>query len=473
VEEDVDTETLAKLPYDPHTWIEIPNAGPSSVDRKYGHVSALYPELSDFRRNPDLSWYCGADFMREEHAGLWSKVWTCAGRLADVKEPGSYFRYRLGTESIVVTRSLQGNVRAFFNVCQHRGRELVDHDFGNGAQFVCPFHSWRFDLEGRNTRVTDDDLFSEEALEGDLNLRPLKCETWGGFVFVNIDLDAEPLTDFLKDVPELMAAYDMENMHVVQDIVLALDCNWKVALEAFIEGYHTHSSHPQVLPVLDDYHEQTDVFGNGHSRMSTPLAIPSPRMKGDNLNIGLRMMLEDVGIDPDSFEGGASDVFPAILAAKRQPGFCNGLDYSRMTDSQIMSNWNYFVFPNMTLNCQPEGIISMRFLPHGKDPSKSYYHSVVIAPKMAEGYRPPAYIGIPDDADTSGRTRPKRKFTTTDNPQLGEVIDQDISNMEAVQRGLESQGLPGGMRFAEREMRLQVLHAEIQRYLDRAERAAR
>src|SRR5690606_21498403 len=127
--------------------------------------------------------YSSRDFMDLEWSRMWSRTWTCAGRVSDLPEPGSYFTYDLGKEPFVTVRTHEGELRAFDNVCQHRGRLLVEKEFGRVAELVCPFHSWAFDLEGNCTRVTDEEVFGATALCGDLSLKSVRCETWGGFVF--------------------------------------------------------------------------------------------------------------------------------------------------------------------------------------------------------------------------------------------------------------------------------------------------
>lgn len=461
----VSTKFAIDPSFDPHTFAFACGEGPDSPDRKYPSPRGMYPELADYAR-VDVDRYFTPEFKDQEWERMWTRTWTCAGRTTDIPIAGNYFKYDLGRESLIIVRGHDDKVRAFYNACQHRGRQLIDDDFGTRVQFVCPFHSWAYDLAGRNKRVTDRETFTDHALCGDLNLKEARCETWAGFVFVNMDPNAAPLMDFLSEVPGLMSAYGMEDMHVVKDTVLEIDCNWKTGLEAFIESYHLHVTHPQALPMLDDIYEQYDVFPNGHARLATPLAIPSPRT-GDQskMNDGMRFMLMDSGIDPASFTGTALDVRDAVYNAKRSPDNRFGLDYSGFTKSQILDDWNYFVFPNMTFNTHPEGVLVMRFLPHPTDPEKFYYHVHVIMPKLKEGVKAPFYMGVPDDADVSGSTRPEREWTTMERPNMGEVLEQDISNMVGTQRGARSKGLPGGMRFAERELRVQVFHAELDRYI--------
>jgi phenylpropionate dioxygenase-like ring-hydroxylating dioxygenase large terminal subunit len=452
--------------FDPHTYAFPFGHGPASADRKFPPASTLYPNLADYARIRDVDRYYSAEFMQREWDHLWTRSWTCAGRTSDIPNPGQYFRYDLGRESFIVTRGQDNVIRAFYNTCQHRGRHLIDNDFGTCTRFVCPFHSWAYDLTGKNVRVTDRGTFKESTLEGDLNLKPVRCETWAGFVFINMDPAAPPLLEFLAEVPELMSAYRMEDMHVVKDAVLEIDCNWKTGLEPFIESYHVHITHPQALRILNDVYEQYDVFRNGHARLATPLVSPSPRTgRSNELNEGIKFFLAEAGIDPTTFQGTIEDAREAIWQAKRRPDNRYGLDFTRFTKSQVLDDWNYFIFPNMTLNTHPEGVLVMRFLPHATNPEKFYYHVHVILPRLKEGVKAPFYMGVPDDADVSGRTRPAREWTTMAQPKMGEILEQDISNMVATQRGLRSKGFASGMRFAERELRVQVFHAELDAYL--------
>ncbi len=450
--------------FDPHTFAFPFGGGPDSADRKAPPPTALYPNLGDYAR-VDPERYHSPEHMQREWDLMWTRTWTCAGRASDIPIPGNFFRYDLGREFLIIMRGNDNQIRALYNVCQHRGRQLVEEQVGNRVQFVCPFHSWAYDLAGKNKRVTDRELFTERALCGDLNLKQARCEVWAGFVFVNMDPSAPPLMEFLDQVPGLMSAYKMEDMHVVKETVLEIDCNWKTGLEAFIELYHLHVTHPQALPMLDDVYEQYDIYRNGHARLATPLAIPSPRTeRQDKMNDGIRFQLMEAGIDPASYTGAVKDVRQAISDAKRAPDNRFGLDYSGFTNSQIIDDWNYFIYPNMTFNTHPEGVLIMRFLPHPSDPEKFHYHVHVIMPKLKPGVKAPFYMGVPDDADLSGDTRPAREWTTMERPNMGEVLEQDISNMVATQRGLHSKGFPGGMRYAEREIRVQVFHLETDLY---------
>lgn len=438
----------------------------AAAARKSAPLAVLYPEAGDYRvLSPER--YTDPAFLRDEWAGVWSRTWTCAGLVADLARPGDWIRYDLGPDSIVVVRGRDGAIRAFHNVCRHRGRRLVADEAGHAPSLVCPFHGWIYGLDGANRLVTDRALFDPAALCGDLDLAPVRCETWGAFVFVCLGADAPPLAEFLGPIPEMLEAYRIEAMHLVKDVAVAVECNWKVACEAFLEPYHTHATHPQILGTIDELYNQYDFYANGHSRVISPLGVPSPRLglrdEGSAaLPPDLAGVLAAAGVDPERFEGGPQDVRRALVAARRRPDNPFGLDYARFADDQLVDNWNPSVFPNLALNVLPEAVQVMRFLPDARDPGRCTFHVWTLMAKTREGVRPTPFFGVEPEADLSGQRRPPRRHTTQYAPELGEVLEQDVSNMPLVQLGMASSACRT-LRLSEQEQRIAQLHAEIDR----------
>jgi len=451
--------------FDPMTFKLDDTEVGDAEENKSCHPEALYDNLQDYQRIP-ADQYFSTDFMKKEWDKMWTRTWLCAGRLSDLPGQGSYFRYDIGPESFIIVRGHDDKIRAFYNVCPHRARQLVENECGATAEFVCPHHSWAFDLSGQCTRVTDQEVFSSYSLCGDISLKSVRCETWGGFVFINMDPSAQDLLEYLGPIARLLEPYRLEEMYVVKDSVLPIKSNWKVGLDIFLEAYHLHSTHPQALGGTEDYYIQTDVYENGHGRQISPIGVPSVRFKDrKKINALLRYIMEDAGMNPDDFKGSATDVREALNKHKRRPDNKYGMDYSRFSPSQVTDDWNFFIFPNMTLNTHPEGVLIIRFLPHASDPELFYFHVLIIVPKLKEGCTTPFYMGLDKDADISGKIRPARIYTSIDNPKMGEVLDQDIGNMEATQRGLRSRSFTGGMRFGNHELRDMVMHAELDKYL--------
>ncbi|GGC22865.1 (2Fe-2S)-binding protein [Novosphingobium marinum] len=410
--------------------------------------------------------YYSREWMEKERALLWPKVWNWACRDEDIPEPGDYVQFEIGRESFVVARGDDGKIRAFYNVCPHRGNRLVDDaDGSRPIGFVCRFHNWRFDLDGKNAEVTDRETFRPEALCRNLDLREVRCDTWEGFVFINMDDEARPLIEQIGPLAEHAAPYRIADMRIMRRVQAVWESNWKIGVDGFNEAYHVHSIHPQILPVFNDYHAQIDLFPNGMSRMTTKFAHQSPRMEHEGLNPVLRAMMEEVGLDPDSFEGRMEDVRPAIQKAKRERADRLGIDYSRFTDNQLTDDWNYDIFPNIQMGIHPEGISMLYFRPHPSDPRKFIFDVIVMMhPQDNPDILPPAYMGLPEGWDISGKEPAQIEVIDWEEGGLGELFDQDASLFRDVQRGVESQSYEGAI-LSEQEQRIGHFHAELERYL--------
>ena len=141
-------------------------------------------------------------------------------------------------------------LRGFVNACRHRGNQLCRETGGNTARFVCPYHLWSYDLEGRLRGVSRPDLVGPIDKDA-LGLLEVPVDTFAGFVFLNPDPDALPLADYLgPEVLELMAPYHLDQMSTVLNVRESIDCNWKVVMDAFQEGYHIQGIHPELLHVI-------------------------------------------------------------------------------------------------------------------------------------------------------------------------------------------------------------------------------
>jgi phenylpropionate dioxygenase-like ring-hydroxylating dioxygenase large terminal subunit len=410
--------------------------------------------------------YYDPAIARLEFDRLWSKTWLMAGRLSDLPSVGDYVTFELGAESFIIVRSSEHQVSAFYNVCQHRGTRLVTAEFGSARQFRCLFHSWAWGIDGTLAQVTDRETFRPEVLAGSLDLPQVRCDSWGGFVFICLSPDAPPLAEFLDVLPSHLAAYNFDKMVVVKDVQVTWPVNWKTALDAFLESYHVHAVHPEILPFYDDYHQQWDLYGNGMSRMLMMFAAVSPRHADqDSINPVLDVMLREVGIDPATVSGGASAVRRAIQQAKRGDKARLGPAGDSYLANQMTDDWAYHLFPNVTLNIHVEGALVQRFRPHPTDPEQFIYDvTVLVHPIHDPNVTLPAYMGVPDGTDCTGATRPERGHLTRGDGGLGYVLEQDGVMVPFVQAGARSRGFKGA-RLSEQEQRLRHYHAEIDRYL--------
>src|SRR5688572_21250481 len=204
--------------------------------------------------------YTSREFVDLEMERLWPRVWQVACREEELPSVGDYVEYVIGDQSILVVRSAPDSITASYNACLHRGTRLAS---GRGhladERIRCRFHAWEYALDGRLTHVVDRDEFGPMP-EG-LRLPEVKVGRWGGFVFVNLDPDAEPLLDFLDPLPQLLAPYRMEDMRLRSYLTTFLPANWKVVVDAFNEAYHVQGTHTQILPWTDDVSIEYEQLG--------------------------------------------------------------------------------------------------------------------------------------------------------------------------------------------------------------------
>jgi len=191
--------------------------------------------------------YYDPDFYALEAELLWPRVWQMACRLEEIPKAGDFAEYQILDQSVVVLRTEDRGVLAFQNTCRHRGVRLVEGRGTRRGGFVCPFHGWCYGTDGRNTRVTQAGAFSEHNLQpGDVDLTPVRCETWGGCAWINLDDAAPPLRECLEPVATVLDAWKVESLRAEWWYACRLPVNWKLAQEAFVEQYHVLQSHPQL-----------------------------------------------------------------------------------------------------------------------------------------------------------------------------------------------------------------------------------
>lgn len=192
--------------------------------------------------------YTDAAIFALESRSLFGRMWLAVGREEDLPEAGSYLTHAIGDEKLLVVRGEDSTLRAFFNVCRHRGARLVEEPCGRlrGA-LSCPYHAWTYALDGRLLRAPR----AEPGFRtDDFPLTQARLETLGGFVFVNLDRNAPGLGVALADLPDL-ARYRLAELRRAQRVEYAVEANWKVIAENYSECYHCPLVHPQLSRISD------------------------------------------------------------------------------------------------------------------------------------------------------------------------------------------------------------------------------
>jgi phenylpropionate dioxygenase-like ring-hydroxylating dioxygenase large terminal subunit len=265
-----------------------------------------------------------------------------------------------------------------------------------------------------------------------MSLPEVRVDTWGGFVFVNMDADCEPLADHLG--AGLMGQFErwpLENRYKQAHVAKVLGCNWKVAQEAFMEAYHVVATHPQLLPAFGDDNSQYDVFGNVARAMS-PGGTPSPHLRWTPTEQEMADWMTDRSLDePVKLTVPEGATARATLAAVRREGLepVLGEGANELCDAEVIDSFYFTVCPNF----HPWGAynrVAYRFRPLGDDHTKSIMECMYLAP-FTEGERPPPapLTWLDEDNDW------------TEAPELGmlaRVFNQDVYNLPKVQAGLEA-----------------------------------
>ncbi len=202
--------------------------------------------ITDPERIPAKRYYDEA-FFEAEKEHLWPRVWQMACRLEEIPEVGDYVEYTILDKSVIVVRGKQG-VKAFKNACRHRGVRLANGPGNCGASgFVCPFHGWRWNAEGDCSFVFGRKVFSEEVLDqAEIDLEPVRIDFWAGCAFINFDENARPLRETLGPIAQRLDARNADKLKMDWWCATVLPTNWKLAMEAFQEGYHVMQTHPQL-----------------------------------------------------------------------------------------------------------------------------------------------------------------------------------------------------------------------------------
>ena len=428
--------------------------------------------------------YLSPEFARLEADKLWPRTWQVACRVEEIPQVGDFVTYDILDESIVVVRASAQQIKAYFNVCQHRGRRLTE-GCGRTNVLRCKYHGWTWKLDGAIAKVQDREDWNDcpEMRDSDLRLQEVLVDTWAGFVFVNMDPQAEPLAKYLEPVPEYIDCFQIETMRYRWYKSIRLPCNWKVALEAFNEGYHVAATHTQLLDYQGDDVTRSFAMGKhgmfGYPTATRPLGAPSPRtnkpMPAD-LRPGLVAFFQEMEntlkaiftardneavrrVMTEVAEGTPPmEVFMQSLEFQKQAAIASGAGWPDLTLEQFgKSGVDWHVFPNLIFLHWPDGVLAYRARPNGYDPDSCIYDIWSLA-RFAPGSEPPLqrefYYG-PDDWKTN----------VVEN--FGLILSQDFQNMGEVQQGMKSRGFKGSRTNPLQESTISNFHRVLREFMSK------
>ncbi len=433
------------------TYQQLLDTDPFPVPESLREVAPKYLGSADV----PIERYISRQWHEREVERLWKRVWQAACREEQIPDPGCHVLYEIANVSLVIMRGDDGRIRAFYNACLHRGRALKDHG-GRCSIIRCPYHGFAWSLQGELQDVparwdfphVDDAAFA---------LPEVRVGTWGGWVFVNMDPDAEPLEQHLGELPRHFERWALEDRYIQAHVHKVIRCNWKVAQEAFCESYHVGGTHPQALPYLGDVNSQVDIWDTV-ARVITPGGTASPLLGWTPSEDEILRYMLDIRVDEENFFTAGDQSARAVSAAAARERWrpVVGDRVDQWSDAEFIDNIDYTLFPNL----HPWGAynrICYRFRPNGDDHRTCIMEVFLLAPFSGPRPAPAAttYLGPDDD--------------WTDAPELGmlaKVFQQDAFNMPRVQRGLETMTKPGVTLANYQESKVRWLHDLLGRWVE-------
>ncbi len=441
--------------------LETPVAGPRPIPR----TKAPEPELTDNPISGDR--YYSKEFAAKEWDSLFPRMWQVAGRVDQIPEPGDYVTYEIGRDSVLCVRGEDTKVRAFYNVCQHRGNRLVTAEVGSlaGGEFQCAYHGWRFGDEGRLNWVPDEEDFVQGSPCGKRNLIEMPSDTWAGFIWFNMDPDAKPLREWLDPVADHLDGYRMENMKRTHWVTVVGDFNWKCVQDNFNESYHLPFVHPQTLSTMNEHHSgcQFDLYESGHCRMMMPGGGPGPQFRG-NADRTFKSFAQDFEFwefDAEPYREDLSGLRVALQQRKRELGAAKGYDFSSYSDEQLTDHYHYTIFPNISFSMKPDGCIWLRGTPHPTDPEKCIFDMWYLT-QFPEGVSEYYSNSMKDFVSIDYQA--EHETGLAGEVSCGPGIDQDVAIWNTQHAGLRSRGYRGEYMPLQ-ERRIKYYHDNLDRYV--------
>lgn len=430
------------------------------------------PEPLSIQSNPPQSTadipferYTSQAFFDLEMKRMWRRVWQYACREEHLPEPGDYYVYDIGRRSILIVRQEDGSLKAYHNSCLHRGTKLKpSNSSGWTPSLACPFHGWDWNLDGTLKNLPcrwDFPHVKDEAAR----LPEVQVDSWNGFVFINMDRSAPPLLEYLEVLPEHWKRWDMTNWYVHTHVRKRLPANWKVAIEAFMEAYHTPVAHPEMTHVVGDHNMQHDIFSRHVSRDLCPMASPSPTSP---LNLSEqelldRMLVSDRSVVSERRLVPEGKTARSVMAEQMRETMRNsyGHDYSHLSVPEMIDSIKYHLFPNVFLYAGVALRLLQQYRPVGNSPDHCYFDQLVFRPKPADGSEPPVAEVVEIGEDESYTTVPGM------DPFLASVLDQDTDIMRWQREGMYASEKGAETLARYQEARIRHLHETLDFYLNR------
>jgi glycine betaine catabolism A len=298
---------------------------------------------------------------------VFMKQWLFAGMTCEVPKPGAYMTVQVGQNSVLIVRDREGEVRAFHNVCRHRGSRICKGSKGKTANLTCPYHQWTYDLKGN--LIYTGSAMGDGFDMSQYGLKPVHCRTGGGFIYICLaEGEAPEIDGYLQALETYMEPYDMENAKVAVESTLEEQANWKLVIENNRECYHCSGSHPELLRTLLEWDDTTDPratpdFKAQYQRQAAEWdqeCIPHEHLEFGLRNRIVRMPLKD-GTQVMTMDGKA--------ACKKTLGRIKNRELGSMRILHLPNSWNHMqsdhvvVFQVLPVSAQ-KTLVTTKWLVH-------------------------------------------------------------------------------------------------------------
>jgi phenylpropionate dioxygenase-like ring-hydroxylating dioxygenase large terminal subunit len=340
---------------------------------------------------PDLpaARYTSPEYFALEQAHIFRKSWLFAAHIDEIPEPGCFMRWDNAGEPLIIVHGMDGEVRAFYNTCRHRGAPVVTVDRGKSPRLMCGYHNWTYKTDGTLVGVPEGRDFANL----DMTCRSLigvRCERFGNVIFVNFDDDAVSLLDWLGPLADEWAEFGFDRVRLGARYSFDLKCNWKVAMEANMEVYHVPFIHPNtVAPLVDSKRNFNSLYPHGHARMLAPAPQGTDRAH--------------------------------VRAIESPPGWQQIETVGELGRTCTQS---YTLFPNWVSPLSSYFIPPLVFWPTSLNTTR--LELVTMALDWGDGPAPDLWT-VPDPSQPNGRA-------------MSAIIQEDTQFGEAIQRSMESSG---------------------------------
>jgi phenylpropionate dioxygenase-like ring-hydroxylating dioxygenase large terminal subunit len=413
--------------------------------------------------------YTSEAFAQLERERMWPYVWQFAAREEDLPEPGDFVVYENAGRSFLISRQDDGSVRAFHNVCLHRGRKLRTDD-GSADTFQCPFHGFTWKKDGSFSHMPCSWDFKHLDPK-DLTLPEAEVGRWGGYIFLREEPGGPTLEEFLAPLPEHFKRWRHEECTTVIWVAKEVPANWKVTAEAFMEAWHTVVTHPQLLPFSGDANSAYWFWGDNVNVNLVPFGILSPHLdpEGKSQQWIVDEFIKYNGRSADNYDPSGDPYAVSVpdgqtareaLGAAMRKSYeeQTGYDHSEATDAELLDALVYNVFPNFAPWGGYMPNIVYRWKP-GKTPDTCIME-VRILSRVKKGEPIPRSCDLhmlgPDEPWTAA----------AELGGLGPVFEQDMENLPFVQQGLHC-SKNGKVQLADyQEIRIRQFQQTMMKYIN-------